>query len=514
MTAIDVDRPDEAVSAGSGAVATAVPGVPRLGIGRPPWWHRFTRRTAWPAWSNAVAIVGVMVVTLSQLHPNLLFLNTTTAGGDTGAHVALPAFLKSNLLTHGQLTGWDPGWYDGFPLYTFYFPLPGLVTVFLNAFVSYDIAFKLVTVLGSVLLPLCAWAFGRLAGLRDPGPACLAAATLPFLFEPSFTIYGGNLLSTLAGEFSFSLSLSLSLLFLGVVAAGLRTGRHRALAAVLFAVTLLCHLIPAIFAAAGAGVWLLLDADLVRTIGRSRRAVAAGHRWGGRVLWSVVAGGARPRPDGMVAGAVRTRAAVHDQHGVHQGLRLSPSAVPGLVPLGVGGRRGGRGGHGGPTEPGRALPGGDGRAVGRRGDRRPGRQALQRPVPAPLVPVPLPVGRLRAGRGGLGRRPAGPQAPAQPVGAGRRYGAGRAGRVPDWLPGRRVTPYRRPVPGGRGRRCRGRPARGPGRRLPGRGAAVGRAGDHPGQDRRARRSGPAERLGGSGTTRATSASRTIRNSRR
>ena len=126
-----------------------------------------------------------------------------------------------------------------------------------------------------MLLPLCAWAFGRLAGLRDPGPACLAAATLPFLFEPSFTIYGGNLLSTLAGEFSFSLSLSLSLLFLGVVAKGLHTGRHRALAAVLFAVTLLCHLIPAIFAAAGAGVWLLLDADLVRTIGRSRRAVAA-----------------------------------------------------------------------------------------------------------------------------------------------------------------------------------------------------------------------------------------------
>ena len=35
-----------------------------------------------------------------------------------------PAFLKSNLLPHGQLTGWDPDWYDGFPLYTFYFPCP------------------------------------------------------------------------------------------------------------------------------------------------------------------------------------------------------------------------------------------------------------------------------------------------------------------------------------------------------------------------------------------------------
>ena len=282
-------QPEAGVSADTGQTAEWSGPIGAQEV-RPEWLARITRRTAWPAWADAVAVLGVVVVVLTQLHPDLLLLNTTTAGGDTGAHVALPAFLKSNLLTHGQLTGWDPGWYDGFPLYTFYFPLPGLIAVLFNVFASYSVAFKLVTVLGSLLLPVCAWAFGRLAGLRSPGPACLAAATLPFLFEPSFSIYGGNLLSTLAGEFSFSLSLSLSLLFLGVVAAGLRTGRHRALAAVLIAATLLCHLIPAMFAAVGAVVWLLLDADLPRMLHRSRRAVAAGNRWGGRVLWSVVAG--------------------------------------------------------------------------------------------------------------------------------------------------------------------------------------------------------------------------------
>ena len=126
-----------------------------------------------------MAVAGVTLVALSQLHPSLLLANTTTAGGDTGAHVMLPAFMKSHLLTHGQLTGWDPDWYDGFPLYTFYFPLPGLITVLFNAVVPYNVAFKLVTVLGTLTLPVCAWAFGRLAGLRDPGPGCLAAATLP-----------------------------------------------------------------------------------------------------------------------------------------------------------------------------------------------------------------------------------------------------------------------------------------------------------------------------------------------
>jgi len=235
-------------------------------------------------------VVGVTLVALSQLHPSLLLANTTTAGGDTGAHVILPAFMKSHLLTHGQLTGWDPDWYDGFPVYTFYFPLPGLITVLFNAVVSYDVAFKLVTVLGTLTLPVCAWAFGRLARLRDPIPAGLAAGTLPFLFEPSFSIYGGNILSTLAGEFSYSLSLSFALLFLGVVAAGLRTGRHRALAAALFAATLLCHLIPALFAAIGMGVWLLLDADVTRGLRMGVGARLARRRWSRRLWWAVVAG--------------------------------------------------------------------------------------------------------------------------------------------------------------------------------------------------------------------------------
>ena len=111
----------DAPAGGTGAAWTATPAPVRRSA---PWWVRMTRRTAWPAWSTAVAIVGVMVVVLTQMHPNLLFLDTTTTGGDTGAHVALPAYLKSHLLTHGQLTGWDPGWYDGFPLYTFYSRCP------------------------------------------------------------------------------------------------------------------------------------------------------------------------------------------------------------------------------------------------------------------------------------------------------------------------------------------------------------------------------------------------------
>ncbi|HEX9530578.1 MAG TPA: 6-pyruvoyl-tetrahydropterin synthase-related protein, partial [Acidimicrobiales bacterium] len=216
------------------------------------------RRPSGAALAAAIVILGVAGITLWQLHPSLVFLDTTPAGGDTGAHVLVPAFLRDHLLPHGRLTGWSPSWYDGFPALTFYFPLPSLIIVAFNLVLPYGVAFKLVTVLGLLTLPLAAYAFGRMMDMRDPGPACLAAATLPFLFDRTFTIYGGNVASTLAGEFAFSISLSLALVFLGVVAKGQRSGRHRALAAVLLAVTALCHVIPTFFALAGWAVLTLM----------------------------------------------------------------------------------------------------------------------------------------------------------------------------------------------------------------------------------------------------------------
>jgi hypothetical protein len=205
------------------------------------------------------AVGSVVLVTLWALHPSLLVANTLTAGGDTGAHVALPWFLRTELLPHGQLTGWYRGWFDGFPIYTYYFVLADLVAAVGSYVLPYAVAFKFATVLGSVLLPLCAYAMGRLFSLRAPLPAFLAAATLPFLFESSFTITGGNLFSTLAGEYAFSLGLALSLLALGLFARGLRTGRGAVLSAVVLSVTLSAHLLPWLWAIGGIAVLVAID---------------------------------------------------------------------------------------------------------------------------------------------------------------------------------------------------------------------------------------------------------------
>jgi hypothetical protein len=211
-----------------------------------------------PGAVTVITIASVIVVTISQLHPSLLLTNTTTTGGDTGAHIAMPKYLETMLL-HGHLTGWDPGWYDGFPLYTFYFTLPDLFIAIGGWVIPYGIAFKMGTILGSVLLPVCAWACGRLFRLRPPLPTLLAVAALPFLFDYTFTIYGGNLFSTLAGEYAFSFSLSLAILFLGLFACAVREGRYRGWAAVALAGCVLSHIIPGLYALGGAVILTVIE---------------------------------------------------------------------------------------------------------------------------------------------------------------------------------------------------------------------------------------------------------------
>src|ERR1700683_5005008 len=102
------------------------------------------RRLNWPALATLLAPVTVIVVVLIANHPLLLLTNSTTSGGDTGSHVAVAAFLRTNLLPNFHLTGWDAGWYDGFPLFSFYFPFPDLLAALGSYVIPGNIAFKFV----------------------------------------------------------------------------------------------------------------------------------------------------------------------------------------------------------------------------------------------------------------------------------------------------------------------------------------------------------------------------------
>ena len=176
-----------------------------------------------------------MVYVLANIHANPVLENNTPTGGDFGAHVWGPAYLRDHILPHWRLSGWAPDWYAGFPMYKFYMVVPALLTVLLDVVLPYGVALKMVEPARPGRPAVVLLGLRRLAGLPFPIPPLLSIASVFFLFDWSFTIYGGNVASTMAGEFSFSIALCFSLLYLGVLARACAPGKGRALAALLFA---------------------------------------------------------------------------------------------------------------------------------------------------------------------------------------------------------------------------------------------------------------------------------------
>ena len=244
----------------------------------------------WTTIISALVVVASCLTVLAALHPELLIRSTTAAGGDMGAHVWFPAYLRDHLLGQFRVAGWAPDWFAGFPAGQFYFPLPALAVVFLDVVMPYNIAFKLVTVIGVVMMPAAAYAFGRGIRAPRPTPELFSLATVLFLFfkgasgsGPNIAtiafnqgIMGGTLRSTLAGEFSFSIGIALALVFLGAFASALNRRTRSWVPALLLAATVLSHIVVAIFAVVAALIiWATVKRPL-RVLGQSAAIGGAG----------------------------------------------------------------------------------------------------------------------------------------------------------------------------------------------------------------------------------------------
>ncbi|MFQ5523158.1 MAG: hypothetical protein ACE5F5_06225, partial [Acidimicrobiia bacterium] len=132
-----------------------------------------------------LAIAGASLVIFVVLNPWLILSPTTPTGGDTGAHVFGPAYLRDVLLPRGRILGWSNAWFAGFPAFYFYFPLPSLVIVALDAAIPYGVAFKLVTVMGLLALPPSAYFLSRSLRLGPHVSVVASGAAVIFAFYES-----------------------------------------------------------------------------------------------------------------------------------------------------------------------------------------------------------------------------------------------------------------------------------------------------------------------------------------
>ena len=182
-----------------------------------------------------------LIVLILFLRIDLVFLNNTPTGGDMGAHiVAIDTFIK-DFMPNFQISGWSNDWFAGYPLYYFYFPLPAIITFFLDVIFPFGVAFKLMVVISTILVVYSLEKLFR----KDSNKFSSIGATagLFYVFTESFTIYGGNLASTLAGQFSFAYSLAFGNLAIFYLIKSNNKFRF-SISSIFLSLCLLSHLIP------------------------------------------------------------------------------------------------------------------------------------------------------------------------------------------------------------------------------------------------------------------------------
>lgn len=174
-----------------------------------------------------------------------IFSNSTATGGDVGAHIWGPDFIKEHLFP--GLSGWTNDWFGGLPAYTFYPIVPNYVAAALSFLFNDNVAFKLVTVAGLLAIPPGAYYLGKTSGLKRPIPIFMALFSLIFIYDDNHTIYGLNVLANLAGEYSETWGFAFSLFYLGTLMKGLRENRLKVWIGVLLALTVLSHPLVGLF---------------------------------------------------------------------------------------------------------------------------------------------------------------------------------------------------------------------------------------------------------------------------
>jgi len=182
-----------------------------------------------------VFIFGYLI---SQIPWDLIFTDTMVGGGDTGSHNYIVYYAQE---IFPKIKWWSPDWYAGFPFLYFYPPLLYYITILLSYLAPLNIVFKLITLLGTFLLPLTIFLCLSFLDFKFPIPSLGALLSLSYLFLEKFSIYGGNIPSTLSGEFSYSFAFALFFLFIGLLIKGIKENRYLAINIFILSLIVLSH---------------------------------------------------------------------------------------------------------------------------------------------------------------------------------------------------------------------------------------------------------------------------------
>ena len=200
---------------------------------------------------DALLLSGLVVFLILYFSPRYLMLDTVITGGDTASWQGVADHLASVLIPNGRLNGWDMGNFCGYPNFVFYFLPPFLLAAFSHLLfgLPLTVTLKWAVMSGIFLLPVTAFFGLKRMNYRFPIPIMGAAGSLLFMFNESYTMFGGNTLSTFVGEFCYMFAFAIFAYFIGSFYHGAKTGTGAISNGILLGLIGLSHLfvfIPAL----------------------------------------------------------------------------------------------------------------------------------------------------------------------------------------------------------------------------------------------------------------------------
>ena len=220
-----------------------------------------------------VTVLGAALMA-SLLGIDFLLSTNLPTGGDSASHLLYAWTYAHELLPKGHITAWMPEVFGGFAFLSYYFPLSFISIAGLATLMPFAPAMKFGMFAAAMLLPGAVW-MGSVYLLRLPRTVAIwgVLASLAFLLHEQNSIWGGNLLSTLAGEFAYSYGMLFSVLTLFAWQRTMASGRHWWLAALLEAATGFSHGFALLITGFATAAFLLDRRNFLRNL----RLLALGH---------------------------------------------------------------------------------------------------------------------------------------------------------------------------------------------------------------------------------------------
>jgi len=187
------------------------------------------------------ALLGALLFLFVRLCPKEILNALPATGGDTGSHFWPLQVLVEQGLPNFSVRSWNPGNLGGEPHFVHYFPLPYLLMALLSIVFPIGTSFNLGTYIPVLFFPLSAYFAARLMKLRWPTPILFSLAATYCVMNTGYNMWGGNILSTLAGQFAHLYALNFILLGVGAATYELRKGKRPLFTALFFSCVVISH---------------------------------------------------------------------------------------------------------------------------------------------------------------------------------------------------------------------------------------------------------------------------------